>query len=157
MIFQKAHLCTLRFSVCEILHFPRSYENIMYLWTRLSYRCKLADGTARIALHLTVTSSKVNYPCSLPYLSQILRTIPQVSGSSPDSAFSKGWTSLNRGAFLRTIHKSKLTASDVTSEGLKVHTQQRFGNTRGADEPFLFAQMHGAWSKELDTHTMWFE
>lgn len=107
----------------------------------LSYRCELADGMARTALYLTVTSSKANYLCSLPYLSQILRTTPQMSGSSPGSAFSKVWMSLKL-----------MTASDVTSEGLKVHSWQRFGNTRGADEAFLFAQMQGAWSKKLDTH-----
>lgn len=72
----------------------------------LSCRCELAEGTARTTLHLTVTSNKANYLCSLPYFSQMLRTTPQMSGSSPDSAFSKAWMSLNPGAFLRTIHKS---------------------------------------------------
>lgn len=36
MISQKAHLCTLRFSICEILHLHRSYEKNMYLWTHIS-------------------------------------------------------------------------------------------------------------------------
>lgn len=77
-----------------------------------------------------------------------------MSGSSPDYAFSKDWMSLNPGAFLRTIYKSdKITPSDVTIQCLKVHSQQRIWNKREVDETFLFAQMLGAWSKELASHT----
>lgn len=118
-----------------------------------SYRCEAAGGASRTTLHLIVAFSKANYLCSLLPLSQILGTTPWMSDSRPNHTFSKAWVSLSPEAFLRTIYKSNKNDSIRCHNSMFKGTFSAEFEIREIDEAFLFAQMQGAWSKELASQT----
>lgn len=102
MTSQKAHLFTLRFSVCEIYTFLDLMERTCTSeCTFQSYRCEAACGTARTALYMIVTFSKANYLCSLLCLSQALGTTPWVSGSKSRAGIFKRLNVFKPRSFLK--------------------------------------------------------